>query len=319
MSPEPRTAAGLHTGDSYYGRPILKEPAWKPEVPFYLLVGGISGASSLVSLAARRAGDDRLARTSLLVAVAGDAASAVLLVSDLGRPERFLNMLRVFKVTSPMSVGSWILSGSGAANSLAALLELTGRAPKTKHAVELAGAALGGPLAAYTGALLADTAIPVWHEARRELPVVFAGSANASAGALLAILLPREHAGPARRLAVLGTMLEGASMQVMQRRLGFVGEPYSQGAAGKLALAAKALATTGAAVLALGGRRRRSLAVAGGSLLLAGETCLRWSVFRAGFQSARDPRYVVEPQRRRLGKVPATVSDGVAAGRAPGR
>ncbi|HEY7196380.1 MAG TPA: NrfD/PsrC family molybdoenzyme membrane anchor subunit [Gaiellaceae bacterium] len=313
MSPQQRveaavTASSLHDGSSYYGRPILKEPVWQPEIPAYFLVGGLAGASSLLSLGARVAGNDRLARATLFVGLAGDAVSPVLLVSDLGRPERFLNMLRVFKVTSPMSVGTWILVGSGAANGVAGLLELAGRLRRTKLAAESVSAALGPALATYTAALLADTAVPVWHEARRELPFVFGGSAAAAAGAVACVVVPPEDAGPARRLAILGTILEGGAMQTMERRLGFVGEPYRTGGAGKLATAAKALATSGALLLGVGGRRRRGLAVLGGSLLLAGETCLRWSVFRAGFQSARDPKYVVEPQRARVGRARRTAS-----------
>ncbi|HEV8462923.1 MAG TPA: NrfD/PsrC family molybdoenzyme membrane anchor subunit, partial [Gaiellaceae bacterium] len=103
--------------DSYYGRPIVKEPVWKPEIPLYLFTGGIAGASSVLHGVARLTGDERLAKTSLYVGAVADAVSPLLLVSDLGRPERFLNMLRVFKVTSPMSVGSWILFVSGGASN----------------------------------------------------------------------------------------------------------------------------------------------------------------------------------------------------------
>jgi len=102
---------------SYYGRPILKEPVWKPEIPLYLFTGGVAGASSVLSLVARAARNERLAKTSMWIGFAGDVVSPVLLVADLGRPERFLNMLRVFKVTSPMSVGSWILAASGGATT----------------------------------------------------------------------------------------------------------------------------------------------------------------------------------------------------------
>jgi hypothetical protein len=89
-------------------------------------------------------------------------------------------------------------------------------------------------------------------------------------------------------------------MTTMERRLGFLAEPYKEGEAGRLARAAKALTATGALVAGARGGRRRGAAIAGGALVLAGEACLRWSVFKAGFQSARDPRYTVEPQRRRL-------------------
>jgi formate-dependent nitrite reductase membrane component NrfD len=285
---------------SYYGRPILKEPVWQPEIPAYFFTGGIAGGCSLLHGFARVAGHERLAKTALYVGAAADLVSPALLVSDLGRPERFLNMLRVFKVTSPMSVGSWILFVSGGASNTAAVLELTGRLRPVKWAAELVSFATGAPLATYTGTLIANTAIPVWHEARKELPVLFGASAAASAGAATSLFLPPGEAGPSRRLAVAGVAAELGLMEAMQHRLGFVGEVYKREAAGKLARASKALTAAGAAVLATRGRRSRGAAVAGSGLVLAGELALRWSVFRAGFQSARDPRYTIIPQKQRL-------------------
>jgi formate-dependent nitrite reductase membrane component NrfD len=226
-----------------------------------------------------------------------------LLVSDLGRPERFLNMLRVFKVTSPMSVGSWILFVSGGASSTAAALEALDRLEPVKYAAEAVSAVSGGPLASYTGALLANTAVPVWHEGRRELPYLFAASAAASAGAASALLVPPEEAGPARRLAIGAAALELAVMRAMERRLGkLLAEPYSQGVSGKLTRASKLAVATGTALLARRGTKSRGAAVAGSALILTGEMLLRWGVFKAGFASARDPKYTVIPQRERLDK-----------------
>jgi formate-dependent nitrite reductase membrane component NrfD len=284
---------------SYYGRPILKEPVWQPEIPFYMFTGGIAGGCSLLHGFARVAGYERLAKKALYVGAAANAVSPALLISDLGRPERFLNMLRVFKVTSPMSVGSWVLLVSSGASNTAAVLDFAGRFRRVKLAAELVSFATGGPLATYTGTLIADTAIPVWHEARTELPWLFGASAAASAGAATTIFLPLEESGPARRLAVAGAITELGVMETMQKRLGFVGEVYEQGASGKLARASKVVTAAGAAMLATRGRRSRGAAVAGSALVLAGELALRWSVFRAGFQSARDPRYTVIPQKQR--------------------
>jgi Polysulphide reductase, NrfD len=288
---------------SYYRRPVLKEPVWQPEIPWYFFTGGLGGASSVLSLVARVAGNERLAKRSLYVGAASDAISPLLLIADLGRPERFLNMLRVFKVTSPMSVGSWLLGFSSAASSSAAFLNFIGRLRRTSDVARTASAVSGAPLAVYTGTLIADTAIPVWHEARHELPFLFGASAAASAGAAAAIAVPPGDAAPARRLAVGGALLENAVMLAMVKRLGLVGEPYKQGDAGRYNRIAKACTLGGAAVLGVG-RRTRFASVAGGALLLAGEVALRWSVFKAGFQSARDPKYTVVPQRERLGSQP---------------
>ena len=285
---------------SYYGKPIVKEPVWKAEIPFYLFTGGVAGGASVLHGLARLTGNHRLARSSLYIGAVADAVSPVLLVSDLGRPERFLNMLRVFKVTSPMSVGSWILFVSSGASTTAATLELLAALRPAKWLAEAVSFVTGPPLATYTGALLANTAIPVWSEARDELPWLFGASAAASAGATAAMVTPAAAAGPARRAAVAGVAAELGLVRLMRRRLGFVGEVYELGEAGRYARVSRVCAAAGAGLLALRGRRSRPAAVVGGALVLAGEVALRWSVFKAGFQSARDPRYTVLPQRKRI-------------------
>ena len=285
---------------SYYGRPVLKEPTWTWEIPTYFFTGGLAGASSVLSTSARLAGNEKLARAALYVGAVADLVSPALLVSDLGRPERFHHMLRVVKPTSPMNVGSWVLLVSGGASSTAALLELVGRLKPVKVLAEAVATLAGPALATYTGVLVADTAVPAWHEARHELPWIFGASATASAGAAACLFVRPEDAGPARRLAVAGVLAEGALMQAMERRLGKLGEVYGQGEAGKFSWAAKGLATAGAALLARRGKKSRAASVVGGALVCAGEMCLRWAVYKAGFQSARDPKYVVEPQRQRV-------------------
>ncbi len=302
---------------SYYGRAVLKEPTWTPEIPVYFWTGGIAGASAILSLYARLAGNERLAKRSLYAGAAFDLVSPPLLISDLGRPERFLHMLRVFKVTSPMSVGSWILVVSSSSAATAAGLEAVGKLRRVKRAAEVVAALSGAPLATYTGALIANTAVPVWHEARRELPFLFGASAAAAAGAVAIVLVPPEEAGPARRLAIAGVAASTALTLRMESRLGFVGEVYRQGEAKRYGRIAKAATAAGAALLAVGGRRSRAAAVTGGGLILAGELALRFSVFRAGFQSARDPRYTVEPQRARLDERRRQEAEGSAAGARP--
>jgi formate-dependent nitrite reductase membrane component NrfD len=284
---------------SYYGRPVLKEPTWTWEIPTYFFTGGVAGASAVLSTAAKLTGNEKLSKTALYVGAVADLVSPALLISDLGRPERFHHMLRVVKATSPMNVGSWILLVSGGASNTAALLELTGRLKAVKLLAEAASTLAGPLLATYTGVLIADTAVPVWHEGRRELPWIFAASAAASAGAAASVFLRPEETGPARRVAVAGVLAEGALMQLMELRLGKIGEVYRQGEAGRLSSLAKGCATAGAALLALRGRKSRKASVLGGALVCAGEMCVRWAVYKAGLQSARDPKYVIEPQRER--------------------
>jgi hypothetical protein len=285
---------------SYYGRPVIKEPAWTIEVPWYFFAGGMAGAAAPLAVAARMAGNERLARSAVTVAAAGVAVGTPLLVSDLGRPERFHHMLRLFKPTSPMSMGSWVLAGLGPSAVNAAVSEWFGIFPRLGRVAEVVSGLLGPALSTYTAVLVANTAVPVWHEAGRELPLVFAGSAMASAGAATALLTPAADAGPARRLAVTGAVVELAAGQVMEHRLGELAEPYHQGVAGRYARLAKGCTAAGAAAIGLAGRRRRPLAMAGAGLLLAGSALERLAVYKAGFQSARDPKYVVKPQRARL-------------------
>jgi len=295
---------------SYYGRPIVKEPVWTWEIPTYFFTGGIAGASGVLHGLARLTGRHRLARTSLYVSAAFEVVSPALLISDLGRPERFSNMFRVFKVTSPMSVGSWILAVSGGSTVTAAVLELAGRLKPVKVAAETVSFFFGPPLTTYTGTLVADTAISVWHEGRHELPWLFGSSACGTAGAAVGMLLPPEEAGPARRFAIGGAVGELVWTQLMEKRLGFVGEVYRQGEAGRAARIAKACTALGAGLLAWRGGRSRAAAVAGGALVLAGGAATRWSVYKAGFQSARDPRYTVIPQRERVERRGTAASSG---------
>jgi DMSO reductase anchor subunit len=286
---------------NYYGRPVLKEPTWTWEIPSYFFAGGLAGASSGLALVSHLAGNDRLARRAHLAALGGAAVSPILLISDLGRPERFYEMLRVFKPTSPMSVGTWVLSAFGAATSVAVMHDLLGVFPRLGRLSEAISAVLGLPLATYTAVLIANTSVPVWHEARRELPLVFAVSSAASAGAAAVMLTDTQDAGPARRLAAGGALLELGAVELMKRRLGkFLAEPYESGKPKRYDRLAKALSGVGAAVTAFAGRKSRTAAAVGGAMILAGALCERWSIYEAGFPSSRDPKYTVMPQRERL-------------------
>jgi DMSO reductase anchor subunit len=286
--------------ESYYGRPILKEPTWKtPDVPIYLWVGGVAGGTAILAEGAAATGRPGLEQVCRLAAGSGAVVGTVALVHDLGRPERFLNMLRVFKPTSPLSVGSYILAPFGAFSGAAAASAVTGRLPVLGRLAGLGAAALGAPLATYTAALFANTAVPAWHEVHRELPFVFGGSASAAAGGVAMMFAPADEAAPAARLATVGAVLELGATEVMVRRAGLVAEPYKKGRTGRVMEASKALTVAGLAATVAGGRRP-TLRRLGGLALAAGSLVLRFGVFEAGRDSARDPKYTVVPQRERL-------------------
>jgi DMSO reductase anchor subunit len=284
---------------SYYGRPVIKEPVWQaPDVPGYLFFGGLAGASSVLAAGAQLTGRPGLARGSKLAALGGISISTVFLINDLGRPARFHHMLRVFKVSSPMSVGSWILSAYGPMAGAAALSDLTGILPPAGAAATTAAAVLGPAVTTYTAVLLCDTAVPAWHAAHREMPYVFAGSAASAAGGFGLLAAPQREQEPARRLAIAGSVAELAARQLLERRLGDVAEPYQQGRSGRLLKAAEILTVAGAAGAALSRRSRIGSALSGAALLAA-SALTRYGIFEAGRASASDPKYTVVPQRQR--------------------
>ena len=286
---------------TYYGRSVLKAPVWKWPVPAYFFTGGVAAGTSLLAAGARLTGDHRFARRCLLASLGATAVSTAFLVEDLGRPERFLNMLRVAKPTSPMNVGSWILTAFGSATGVAAAGEVLGVATPLGRAAEGIAAVLAPALGTYTAVLVADTAVPAWHEARHELPFLFAGGAMAGSGGL-ALLLSTGTEGlrPARRVAMTGAALELVMSTWMQRRLGDLGEPYRHGRAGALSKFATAAAAVGGVIVAATGRRWPVLARTAGVLLMAGAAAERFAVFEAGVESAQDPAATVVPQRARV-------------------
>jgi formate-dependent nitrite reductase membrane component NrfD len=292
---------------SYYGRPIVKEPTWEAlDIAGYLFLGGLAGASSVLGAGAQLTGRPALAKPLKLGAAGAISLSLLALIHDLGRPARFLNMLRVFKPTSPMSVGVWILVAYAPAASAAALGELLaggelGRRLRPLTNAGTAGAALLGPgVASYTAALIANTATPAWHEGHREMPFVFVGSAASAAAGLGLLGSPVAQNAPAVRLAAIGATAEMAGVKLLERRIGIVAENYHQGRAGKLMRAAEALTAAGLAGALTLGRRSRFGAALSGAALLSASACARFGIFEAGRQSARDPRYTVTPQRERL-------------------
>jgi DMSO reductase anchor subunit len=285
---------------SYYGRPVLKEPVWAaPDIPGYLFLGGLAGASSVLAAVAQLRGCPALARRVKVGAAGAIGMSAAAIIHDLGRPGRFMNMLRVFKPTSPMSVGAWLLAAYGPAAGAAALSAVTGWFPRTGLAASAGAAALGPAVCTYTAALICDTAVPAWHDGFREMPYLFAGSAASAAGGLGLLTAPCEQAGPARRLAVLGAAAEITSARLLTRRIGMTAEPYESGTSGTLFRASE-MATACALGMAFAGRRRRVATALAGVTLLAASATTRFAIFMAGRVSARDPKYTIVPQRERL-------------------
>lgn len=197
---------------------------------------------------------------------------------------------------SPRSTGR--PSACSPAAGVAAASALTGLQPAIGRAATIAAAVTGPGVAAYTSALLADTAVPAWHEAHRELPYLFVSSAATAAGGLGLALVPPREAGPARNLALIGAGAELTAKSMLLRRLGPTAEPYQSGRAGRLMEVAEILTAAGLTAAALGGRNRL-VAAAAGTALVASSAFTRFGIFYAGRESARDPRYTIVPQAER--------------------
>ena len=294
---------------TYYDRPVLKEPVWIWSVPLYFYAGGTAGAAAVLAAAARALGGREmrgLVKRARWVAAAGGGIGSLLLIHDLGRPERFLNMLRVFRPSSPMSVGSWVLAGAASATLGSALLaDQEGALGLLGDAAGYGGALLGLPLAGYTAVLIGSTAVPLWQAARRSLPPLFVATSASAVASLFGLLpldlSPREEAiverfGAAGKLADLAAMLAVERAVERDGRVERVGRPLREGVPGALWQAARALTAASLALSLLPGRSRAKR-LAGGLLGTAGAVALRFGIFHAGKASARDPKATFASQR----------------------
>ncbi|HEV2851541.1 MAG TPA: NrfD/PsrC family molybdoenzyme membrane anchor subunit [Thermoanaerobaculia bacterium] len=300
---------------TYYGRPVLKEPVWIWSVPVYFYVGGTAGASAVLAAAAHALGEgelDGLVKSCRRVAAVGGVVGSALLVYDLGRPERFLHMLRVIRPTSAMSLGSWVLAVAASATLGSALL--AGRKGFLGRLGDLSGyvaALFGMPLSGYTAVLLGNTAVPVWNATRRSLPHLFIGtsvSGLASLFGLLPVGLEPQERTIVERFGVVGKVVDLAAMAVVEREAGHAEPALKEGVSGALWTAARILTGASLALSLLpGGKRARR--VAGGLLGTAGALALRFAVFQAGKASARDPRATFRRQRDSHGEAPESSLD----------
>lgn len=292
---------------TYYDRPMLKQSVWSIDIPLYYFVGGAAGAAMTMGAALQLAssGDsDRLKKISAAchwIGIVGSTAGAGFLIHDLGRPSRFLYMMRVFRPTSPMNMGVWILAGAAPASITTGLL--INRGGWLGRIGEIAGyvaGVFGAALSGYTGVLVSNTAIPVWQQARHWIPIIFVGSSASATASLIDITVDDEAArsitrafGAIARAAEIGATWKAEQAAAVVPK---VAEPLRRGVTGALWRGATLLTLASMALSLFAGKSRKRV-VASGWLGAAGSLLLRLAVHYAGDASARDPRASFQQQR----------------------
>ena len=284
--------------------PVINAPVWTWEVPLYFWFGGIATGAAFAAVAADVAGDHRTARIARMVSIGAIGPGTPLLILDLGRPARFLHMLRIFKLRSPMSTGAWCLVAFSNAMGAAVAADLLGR-PRVARSLGGAGAGLATYLGSYTGVLLAATAVPVWARSRAFLAPIFICTAAANGAAATRLVLAATGTPPGHPSRVALGTVETAAMaaelvlsEVNERRLGPLGDALRRDRPGRLFAAARWTVLAG---LSLRGARRR-----GGPwthhlasvLYLAAGMAYRFAWVGAGRTSAADHAAVALNARR---------------------
>lgn len=309
LAPEPWDRVPRVSGSdtTYYDRPMLKPSVWSIDIPIYYFLGGAAGAALSLGAAIQLAVPSehrelrRLSAICHWIGIIGSTAGAGFLIHDLGRPSRFIYMMRVFRPTSPMNMGSWILSGAApTAIATGLLLNRKGWLGSVGEVCGYISGVFGAALATYTGVLVSNTAIPIWQESRKWMPVLFAASGAAAAGSIIDVTYSGSagrHIG--RVFGAAGRVAELSATAMVERaasRVPRVGEPLRRGRASFLWKAATAL-TAASLTLSVLPVPRRKRSIAAGALGIAGSCCMRLAVQYIGNVSARDPRAAFQQQR----------------------
>ncbi|MGZ4178174.1 MAG: NrfD/PsrC family molybdoenzyme membrane anchor subunit [Solirubrobacteraceae bacterium] len=290
--------------------PFLHPAVWSWEVPVYFWVGGVASGAAFVALAADLTGDAGTAAVARKVALGAVLPAPALLIADLGRPGRFLNMLRVLKPRSPMNLGAWCLTAFSVTGTGAVAADLLGRR-RWAAGLGAAQAMLGSYLGSYTGVLLAATAVPVWARSRSFLGPIFVATATATGAAATRLALSaggRPEDDPSHvalsRLESGAILTELALSAGNELRLSRAGNIIPRGSSRRLFRAAEASVVIGLVLPLLLRRRppRRAVQNASSLLYLAGGLTFRIAWVQAGKASALDDEAVAFTARTRLAR-----------------
>jgi formate-dependent nitrite reductase membrane component NrfD len=316
----PFPVASPETG--YYGIHLLKEPQWTPDVPLYFFTGGAAGSAAVIGAVADWIGKDpELARRARWMAFGGAMVSSALLIHDLGKPKRFLNMLRVFKIQSPMSVGAWTLAAFGGSAAASVFAKAAERRFGDRFAVRVIGnlgqffsALLGLPLHNYTGVLIGATAIPVWNKNIQTLPIHF-GASGVQAGVSLLELMGHSDSRALNILGIGSALWESWEGLHVETRSEAELQPLKSGLSGAITRVGGVVSGPGALALrllaAVSGRERSSkFRRAAAACGVIGSLLTRYGWMQAGRTSARDWRLPLKiPAERKASEYRDAIPD----------
>ena len=200
---------------SYYNRPALKPSLYGWTVGLYIFVGGLAAGTQILVTAIELMavpGSGPIVFWGRCIALLGAVLGGILLIADLHTKQRFYNMLRIFRPTSPMSIGTYVLMNFGFWSLAALALQWLGFALPATICGALASVA-GWFMTTYTASLLAATSTPLWAAAPRLLAVRFASSAMATGAATVCVLVLATRTAPALtrafdRFAALALLIE---------------------------------------------------------------------------------------------------------------
>jgi formate-dependent nitrite reductase membrane component NrfD len=310
-SHHPRTDRGRE-GSDYYGIPPIKEHTWTWEVPLYFWLGGLGAGAHLISTVAQLLGwkDKAFFRATRYTVLVTMILSPILLIMDLGRPERFYNMLRIVKLRSPMSTGSWALSIFGGLSGLVAthqaaedgllgrdnVLVRLAKALIPHRLLSIVALPIGLYVGAYTGILLGATSIPMWARNVVLMGPTFLSSALSTGLSAISFVLHLGGWGERRTLEALrraeriSLVIEAGLIAASLARMGRWGKPLYSKEIAPLFFGGTILGGILAPFALLSGRESRPRGLLASTLALLGGLALRFAMIEGGRLSARDPQ-----------------------------
>ncbi|MGD9613870.1 MAG: NrfD/PsrC family molybdoenzyme membrane anchor subunit [Alphaproteobacteria bacterium] len=286
---------------TYYDQPALKPTHYGWMVSGYIFVAGVAGSAQIIATVAEMTDggmNTRIVRNGRYIALGGAVVGAGLLIADLHTPTRFYNMLRIFRPTSPMSIGSYVLTTFGAFSALLAAAQLRrdlgaepGILDRAAWIAQIPAALTGAAISTYTGPLLAATSTPLWAALPKLLPAVFGASAMASAAAALLLTTPGgAEREPLRRIELVASTVEIAILVLIPTKLRIEGVRTTIGIGPVLAAACVPLIEYGAQTVAGRASRAPRFGTLAAAAVLGGAFLLRHLVLQSGNRSAKRPR-----------------------------